>query len=251
MKRARIGWVVVTALALLVLALPACEPKGSPATTAKAAPGAKPAVKVSDEPMKPEEVAAASGGAAPAAPAGAPAPAAPAAPVAPGTVTAQAVLQPARETPGFSGTVTFTATGGEVHVVADVAGVTPPGNHGFHVHENGKCERDPAGKDFTTAGGHFNPAGAPHACPDAASHHAGDLGNIVIQADGRGHLDVTTSALSLSGATSVIGRSLILHSAADDCTTQPTGNAGGRLACGVITVVGGTAPGAAGGASGH
>jgi Cu-Zn family superoxide dismutase len=124
-----------------------------------------------------------------------------------------------------------------VRVVADVAGVSPPGNHGFHIHENGKCERDP-GKDFTTAGGHFNPAGVPHACPDAASHHAGDLGNIVINADGTGHVDVTTSALSLSGASSVVGRAVILHASPDDCATQPTGNAGGRLACGVIAASG-------------
>ncbi|HLX08452.1 MAG TPA: superoxide dismutase family protein [Thermoanaerobaculia bacterium] len=219
MKQARIGWVVGTTLALLVLTLPACEPKGSTATGAAAAPaGAKPAVTVREEPMKPEEVAAATAAAG---------------------ASAQAVLQPGRETSGFSGKVTFTQVAGGVRVVANVAGVAPPGNHGFHLHENGRCEPDPAGKDFTTAGGHFNPAGAPHACPDAASHHAGDLGNIVIQADGSGHLDVTTSALTLSGPSSVIGRSVILHAGTDDCATQPTGNAGGRLACGVVTAASG------------
>jgi Cu-Zn family superoxide dismutase len=251
MKQARIGWVVMASLALLVVALPACEPKGS-TTTAVAAPapaGARPPVKVSDEPMKPEEIAAASGGAssgAPAAPAGSAASASPA-------TSAQAVLQPANDTPGFAGRVTFTRVGNQVRVVADVAGVTPPGNHGFHLHENGKCERDTsgAGKDFTTAGGHFNPAGAPHACPDAAAHHAGDLGNVVIAADGTGHLDVTTSALSLSGPNSVIGRSVILHAGTDDCTTQPTGNAGGRLACGVITAGSAGGSGTPGSASGR
>jgi Cu-Zn family superoxide dismutase len=235
---------MVAALALLVLAVAACEPKGgAPETSATAGakagskPGAKPPVKVSDEPMKPEEMAAATGaaGAAPAAGAGA---------AAPSAAGAQAVLQPAKETPGFSGRVVFTPlAGGQVRVVADVAGVAPPGNHGFHVHENGKCERDPsgAGKDFTSAGGHFNPGGAMHACPDAASRHAGDLGNIVIQADGTGHLDVTTSGLALSGPASVVGRAVILHAAADDCATQPTGNAGGRLACGVVASTGGAA----------
>jgi len=237
MKQARIGWAAGAALALvalLVLSLGACEPKGS-TTTAAAAParaGAKPAVQVTDEPMKPEEVAAAQAGGTRAAAAAMPAGSA---------ASAQAVLEPAKDTPGFSGRVTFTQAGSQVRVVADVAGVSPPGNHGFHIHENGKCERDP-GKDFASAGGHFNPAGVPHACPEAASHHAGDLGNIVINADGTGHVDVTTSALSLSGASAVVGRAVILHAAPDDCTTQPTGNAGGRLACGVI---------AASGASGH
>jgi superoxide dismutase, Cu-Zn family len=242
MRQARVGWSMVLALALLVLAVAACEPKGgAPATsaTAGAKSGAKPAVKVSEEPMKPEEMAAATGaaGAAPAAGAGATA-------AAPAAAGAQAVLEPAKETPGFSGRVVFTPlAGGQVRVVADVAGVAPAGNHGFHVHENGKCERDPsgAGKDFTSAGGHFNPGGAMHACPDAASRHAGDLGNIVIQADGTGHLDVTTSGLALSGPASVVGRAVILHAAADDCATQPTGNAGGRLACGVVASAGGAA----------
>jgi superoxide dismutase, Cu-Zn family len=227
MKQARIGW-AGAASALLVLSISSCATSTTTAGTATAPAGAKPAVKVSDEPMKPEEIAAAQAGGS-ATPAAAPAAAA--------AASAQAVLQPAKDTPGFSGRVIFYQVGSQVRVVADVTGVSPPGNHGFHVHENGKCERDP-GKDFASAGGHFNPAGTPHACPDAASHHAGDLGNIVINADGTGHVDVTTSALSLSGASSVVGRAVILHAASDDCTTQPTGNADGRLACGVIAASG-------------
>jgi Cu-Zn family superoxide dismutase len=237
MKQARIGW-AGAASALLVLSISSCATSTTTAGTATAPAGAKPAVKISDEPMKPEEIAAAQSGGSTAAAA---APAAAAVAPAGAAASAQAVLQPAKDTPGFSGRVIFYQAGSEVRVVADVTGVSPPGNHGFHVHENGKCERDP-GKDFASAGGHFNPAGTPHACPDAASHHAGDLGNIVINADGTGHVDVTTSALSLSGASSVVGRAVILHAAPDDCTTQPTGNAGGRLACGVI---------AASGADGH
>jgi Cu-Zn family superoxide dismutase len=243
MKQARIDWAAGAASALLVLSISSCATSTTTTTAggATAPAGAKPAVKVSDEPMKPEEIAAAQAGGSAAA-AAAPAAAAPTAAVPAGApASAQATLQPAKDTPGFSGRVIFYQAGSQVRVVADVTGVSPPGNHGFHVHENGKCERDP-GKDFATAGGHFNPAGTPHACPDAASHHAGDLGNIVINADGTGHVDVTTSALSLSGASSVVGRAVILHAAPDDCTTQPTGNAGGRLACGVI---------AASGADGH
>ena len=240
MKQARIGW-AGAASALLVLSISSCATSSTTPGTANAPAGAKPAVKISDEPMKPEEIAAAQSGGSAAAPAASAAPAAAAAVPAGAAASAQAVLQPAKDTPGFSGRVIFYQAGSQVRVVADVTGVSPPGNHGFHVHENGKCEPDP-GKDFASAGGHFNPAGTPHACPDAASHHAGDLGNIVINADGTGHVDVTTSALSLSGASSVVGRAVILHAAPDDCTTQPTGNAGGRLACGVI---------AASGADGH
>jgi Cu-Zn family superoxide dismutase len=242
MKQARIDWAAGAASALLVLSISSCATSTTTTAGGATAPaGAKPAVKVSDEPMKPEEIAAAQAGGSAAA-AAAPAAAAPTAAVPAGApASAQAALQPAKDTPGFSGRVIFYQAGSQVRVVADVTGVSPPGNHGFHVHENGKCERDP-GKDFASAGGHFNPAGTPHACPDAASHHAGDLGNIVINADGTGHVDVTTSALSLSGASSVVGRAVILHAAPDDCTTQPTGNAGGRLACGVI---------AASGAEGH
>jgi Cu-Zn family superoxide dismutase len=251
MKQARIGWVVGSAAALLVLALPACEPKGSTTAAGAAAPGARPVVKVTDEPMKPEEIAAATS--ATAAPGGAAAGGATPQAAAAVAASAQAVLQPAKETAGFAGRVTFTQVGSEVRVVADVAGIAPPGNHGFHLHENGKCEPDPAGagKDFVTAGGHFNPTGMAHACPDAATHHAGDLGNIVIKADGTGHLDVTTATLSLSGPSSVVGRSVILHAGADDCATQPTGNAGGRLACGVVTAGSAAALAAPAGASGH
>jgi Cu-Zn family superoxide dismutase len=129
-----------------------------------------------------------------------------------------------------SGTVHFTSEAAGVHVVADVKGVKP-GQHGFHLHEKGDC----SSPDYKSAGGHFNPANAAHACDPTNPRHAGDFGNITVGADGTGHLDITTTALSFDGPNSVAGKAVILHTGVDDCKTQPTGNAGDRLACGVVS----------------
>jgi superoxide dismutase, Cu-Zn family len=131
-----------------------------------------------------------------------------------------------------SGTVTFTAAGDDVRVVADLSGLTP-GKHGFHIHEFGDCS-DPKAE---SAGGHYNPSKHPHAGHDATDRHVGDMGNIEADASGKARLDLTLKDVSLDDDDDgIVGRAVIVHEKADDLKTQPTGDAGGRLACGVIGV---------------
>ena len=130
-----------------------------------------------------------------------------------------------------TGTVTFTKAGDEVKVVADITGLKP-GKHGFHIHEFGDC----SAPDATSAGGHFNPSHHQHGAPDATDRHAGDLGNIEADASGKAHLEWSDKMMKLSGDDSIVGHAVIVHEKADDLKTQPTGDAGGRLACGVIGV---------------
>lgn len=131
----------------------------------------------------------------------------------------------------FTGTVTITPEGSGVRIVADVSGVDTDGLHGIHVHENGLCDHEgEGGKHFTSAGGHLNPAGVEHACPPTDPRHAGDLGNIEVTG-GTGHLELTATNLTFE---QISGKALILHAGDDDCKTQPTGDAGDRLACGVV-----------------
>jgi len=143
---------------------------------------------------------------------------------------AQATIEP-RSGSTVTGTATFTELpGGGVKVVVHIE-KAPPGTHGLHIHEKGDCS-DPEAK---SAGGHFNPTAMPHAGPMDREHHAGDLGNIEINADGTGTLEITSPMLTVTaGPNSVVGRSVVFHEKADDLKTQPTGNAGGRLGCGVI-----------------
>jgi Cu-Zn family superoxide dismutase len=132
---------------------------------------------------------------------------------------------------GVSGTVEFVEKDGGVLVTAHVTGLAP-GDHGFHIHEKGDC----SAPDGASAGGHFNPSGHPHGAPDAAAHHEGDLGNLTAGADGKADKTLTLTDVTLGdGANSAVGKGFIIHEKADDFTTQPTGNAGARVACGVIT----------------
>jgi Cu-Zn family superoxide dismutase len=142
---------------------------------------------------------------------------------------AKAMLEP-RSGSTVTGQATFTEGPDGVRIVVQVE-KAPPGLHGLHIHEKGDCS-DPEAK---SAGGHFNPTGMEHAGPMAEKHHAGDLGNIEVKADGTGTLEITSKMLTVkAGPNSVVGRSVIFHEKEDDLKTQPTGNAGGRLACGVI-----------------
>ena len=129
-----------------------------------------------------------------------------------------------------TGTVTFTdLKDGGTQVVVDLKNV-PPGVHGFHIHEGSSCADDAKG-----AGGHFNPNNMPHAAPDAASHHAGDFGNVTADDKGEVHANFVTHSVTVAaGTTSVIGHAVVLHANPDDLTTQPAGNAGARIACGVV-----------------
>ncbi len=128
------------------------------------------------------------------------------------------------------GSVTFAAKGDKVVVTARVSGLAP-GPHGFHIHEKGDC----SAADGTSAGGHFNPHGKGHGSHSAAEHHAGDMPLLDADAAGNATLTVELAGLSIgSGAGDIVGRSVVVHKDPDDFATQPTGNSGARVACGVI-----------------
>lgn len=145
-------------------------------------------------------------------------------------LTATADLQPT-EGNDIRGRVSFTQeeTGG-VQVIADVRGLSE-GMHGFHIHENGDCS-----DNAQAAGGHFNPGNDPHGAPTdpESEHHIGDMGNISADASGTARLDTTFGFLTLEGDASLIGKALVVHAGRDDLTSQPSGDAGARVACAVI-----------------
>lgn len=146
------------------------------------------------------------------------------------TVTkAVAVLFPTKGS-DVKGRVTFTHDGRSIHVHAEISGLSP-GDHGFHIHEFGVWS-----EDGLASGGHFNPTKGPHAAPVSTKRHVGDLGNITANANGNATYDLDDEHISFQGPHSILGRGLVVHEKADDLKTQPTGNAGGRLAVGVIGV---------------
>jgi Cu-Zn family superoxide dismutase len=145
-------------------------------------------------------------------------------------VKAVAVLHPTAGNKAH-GIVTFTQVGTSVKVVADLEGLTP-GSHGFHIHQYGDC----SAADGTSAGGHFNPDNVSHGALNGEPSHVGDLGNIEADKTGKAHLELTDTQMTFSGPHSIIGRGVIVHAGEDDMKSQPTGNAGGRVACGVIGI---------------
>jgi Cu-Zn family superoxide dismutase len=132
-----------------------------------------------------------------------------------------------------SGPLALVPLHGGVRITGDLGGLTP-GSHGFHVHQTGDC----SAADAASAGGHFNPTGSAHGRAGTTAHHAGDIDNIVADASGVAHVDVQLRGVSLGGdaATDIIGRALVVHAAPDDYQSQPAGNSGTRVGCGVIVV---------------
>ncbi|HWQ40189.1 MAG TPA: superoxide dismutase family protein [Burkholderiales bacterium] len=145
--------------------------------------------------------------------------------------TATAVLAPTKGNQ-VSGTVQFRQKGEVVLVEAKVTGLKPNGTHGFHIHEKGDC----SAPDASSAGAHFNPQGTPHGGPGSEKRHAGDLGNLQADANGFAQASIEIAGITLgTDANSIIGRSVIVHANPDDLSTQPAGNAGARIACGLIS----------------
>ena len=142
-------------------------------------------------------------------------------------------LAPASGSP-VSGRLVLVPMGDGLHLRGEVGGLMPGSRHGFHIHEKGDC----SAADASSAGGHFNPTGQRHGRAGQGAHHAGDADNLVADAKGVARVDAHLGGLSLGNgaANDVAGRAVIVHAAADDYSSQPAGNAGARVACGVIHV---------------
>lgn len=141
---------------------------------------------------------------------------------------AVAIVEPT-EGNQVKGIVTFTEENGGLRIVADFTGLKP-GKHGFHVHEHGDC----SAHDASSAGGHFNPTNGKHGGPGNPDRHVGDMGNVEANEQGVGHYDRVDELMKLNGTDSIIGRSVVIHADEDDLTSQPSGNSGPRIGCGVI-----------------
>jgi len=148
---------------------------------------------------------------------------------------ATAQLQPTKDST-VAGTINFSLVDGQLRASGDISGLKPDSEHGFHIHEKGDC----SAPDGSSAGGHFNPGSSEHGSISTAMHHGGDMPNIKADAQGNAHIDGPVASnvnVGVGDAFDIVGRGLIVHADPDDYKTQPTGNAGARLACAVITKV--------------
>ena len=152
----------------------------------------------------------------------------------PETDLAAAALTPLGDS-GVSGTVEFRRLGRATEIRYTLDGLAP-GDHGFHLHDNADCGADSTGEPGSAAGAHFNPAASPHGAPSAkiTGRHAGDFGNVTADAQGHAEGIAIDSVLTFGGPTSLLGHAVIVHETADDLETQPSGDAGARVACGVV-----------------
>lgn len=148
------------------------------------------------------------------------------APVANGT-SASAALMTATGAP--AGRATATEVAGGLRFTIDAMGM-PPGTHGAHIHAVGRCDAP----DFQTAGGHWNPTMAKHGAMNPQGPHEGDLPNLVIANDGRGTIGVTIPGATMAGLMDADGAAMVIHAQPDDLRTDPSGNSGSRIACGVF-----------------
>lgn len=135
-----------------------------------------------------------------------------------------------------TGSITLAPMGEGVHLTGSLQGLPPDGEFGFHIHEKGDC----SAPDASSAGGHFNPANVDHGNPQSMPHHAGDMMNAKSDAQGMAQINAHVDGLTLGdgGGSDVIGKAVVVHEKADDYKTQPSGDSGARVACGVITAGG-------------
>jgi Cu-Zn family superoxide dismutase len=156
-----------------------------------------------------------------------------------GGKTATATIEPSKA-PGqdeVRGTVHFASTANGVKVTANITGLEPNSKHGFHIHE----KADLSAPDLASAGGHFNPTGHKHGGPEGTDRHGGDLGNLTADAGGKATYEATIPGITIDDAkTGIVGHSVIIHEKPDDLKTDPAGNAGARIAGGVIKAGGGS-----------
>ena len=133
----------------------------------------------------------------------------------------------------LSGNVSFENVEKGTRVTGHFSGLKPNTTHGFHVHEKGECK----GPDYKSAGGHYNPNNRMHGSPDSASSHVGDLGNLIADANGMAGIDEVVPHNKAGDFKKMLGKAVIIHSEKDDMRSQPSGDSGDRIACGVISKI--------------